>query len=36
MTSMTTAWSEKTFTSGVKKYLPLGAVVAALTALPVA
>ena len=36
MTSMTTAWSEKTFTSGVKKYLPLGAVVAALAALPVA
>ena len=34
MTFMTTALFEKTFSSGVKKYLPLGALVAALAALP--
>ena len=36
MASTTTAGSEKTFASGVKKYLPLGAGVAALAALPLA
>ena len=36
MTFMTTALSEKTFSFGVAKYLPLGAVVAALAALPMA